>query len=538
MEYDLSVFSMSPGHRLQSLFYRVNFSLSLLLIPSLAQADKVHLKSGDVVTGTIIEETPDLVRVQVLVGTIKDKRTINRISIDRIEKTTPEDVEREACLPLKTTPDGLPVKGYEDRIKVLDEFLAKYPTSKYLAEIQGIRSALNGELEKVKAGETRFQGTWLTPDQQSVHSLNLEASNAHRIMRQAAAGRNLLGALRQFEMIEKTYPGTLAYPAALNDVKSILPAYGQRLTQELEYARYDAAQNAKGMAALTGAARAAAQQEIDAAAARFKAQVDAEKEKKIFWISVDLKSEPSINEAIARVRKEIERVGKIDIAALDAQAKAFYDAGELIYAGKLDEAKTALTTANGMPGGAKLPQAAKTKTKATAKPASSTAATETAARPNILTYLQQQLEDRVQKKATAAKLADMEAAKAAASVTTTSTDPAADSGDAALDALVMQRSAATPSDDKGKEGEGSKPTKGSKPERKTASTKPSAKAAASAAAAEGDASEEERPKPVRALPPKQASSPLPMIIGGVAVCLVGVTVFLFIQEKKKQQGDS
>jgi len=129
-------------------------------------------------------------------------------------------------------------------------------------------------------------------------------------MRQATAGRNLLGALRQFEFIEKIYGGTLAYPQAIADVKRILPAYGQQLTKEIEFARYEKAQSDKGLASLSESARIAAQQEIAAADVRYEAQVAAEKEKKITWLSVDMKSEASLNEAIARVRKEIDRVSE------------------------------------------------------------------------------------------------------------------------------------------------------------------------------------------------------------------------------------
>ncbi|MEQ1841724.1 MAG: PTPDL family protein, partial [Verrucomicrobiales bacterium] len=353
-----------PIHRLLAVFW-------ILLTPAL-WADKVYLKSGDVITGTILEETPDVIRIQVIVGTIKDNNSISRVSIDHIEKTTPEDVEHEACVPLRVTPDGLSAKGYEDRLKVLDGFLAKYPTSKYLADVQSIRNALTAELERVKSGETRFRGNWLSAEQQVIHAPNLEAHAALRGMRQAAAARNYLGALRQFEIIEKNHTGSLAYPEAVTEVKRILPAYGQSLTKEIDIARYDAAQNAKGLATLNPGARASAEAEIAAVNARYKAQVEAERTKKMTWLSVDLKSEASITEAIERVKKEIERIGKIDIVPHQQQAQAFYDAGELISAGKLDEATVALAAAAKIKGGAKITAArtSGTSSKSTSAPAS------------------------------------------------------------------------------------------------------------------------------------------------------------------------
>ena len=513
--------------------------LCCLLLPAVSWADKIYLNSGEVITGTVMEETPDLVRVQVLVGTIKDNRAISRVSISRIEKTTPEDSERDACLPLKVTPDGLPLKGYEERLKVINDFLTKYPTSKYLAEIQEIRTTLNGELDRVKAGDVRFRGNWLSPEQQVIHAYQLEANTAHRIMRQAASGRNFLGALRQFESIEKTYAGTLAFPQALTDVKRILPAYGQQLTKELEFARYDAAQNAKGMAALQESARIAAQQEVAAAAERFKAQVAAEKAKKVTWLSVDLKSEASINEAIGRIRKEIDRVGKLDPAPMEKQAQAFYDAAEQIHAGKLDEAKAALTAAASVPGGAKMAPASKAKT---SRPTGATAAAATPERPSLLAALQIILEERVQKRANEAKLAEMAAeAEKTALKQTDAGDKAATpemTADDALNALVMQKSAVPAAEEEAPKGakSGAKAASSGKPSSssKTTSSRPSSSKTAAADDEEG-AERPVRPRPERpAVAPKSGGSPLPIIIGLVTVVLVGATVFLYLQEQKKK----
>jgi hypothetical protein len=516
--------------------------LYCLLLPAVCWADKIYLNSGEVISGTITGETPDLVRIQVLVGTIKDNRTITRVSISRIEKTTPEDSERDACLPLKVTPDGLPLKGYEDRLKVINDFLTKYPTSKYLAEIQEIRTTLSGELDRVKAGDIRFRGNWLSPEQQVIHAYQLEANTALRIMRQAASGRNFLGALRQFEVIEKTYAGTLAFPQALTDVKRILPAYGQQLTKELEYARYDATQNAKGMAALQEGARIAAEQEIAAAAARFKAQVAAEKAKKVTWLSVDLKSEASINEAIGRIRKEMDRIGKLDPAPMEKQAQAFYDAAEQIHAGKLDEAKAALTAAASLPGGAKMSPASKAKAKTASRPTSATAATATTDRPSLLAALQIILEERIQKRANDAKLAAMaaEAEKTALKQTDAAAKDAAPeiTADDALNALVMQKSAVPGGEDEAAKGAkaGAKTASTGKP---SSSSKPTASRPSSsktpAADDEDGAERPVRPRPERpAVAPKSGGSPLPIIIGLATVALVGATVFLYLQEQKKK----
>jgi hypothetical protein len=533
---------MPPACRLS--LARLLSSLCLFL-PAAAWADKVFLKSGEEINGTILEETPDAVRVQILVGTIKDKKLIPRDTIDRIEKTSQEDLDYPACPPLKNTPDGLPAKNYEDRLKVINDFLTKYPTSKYLAEIQAIRDSLTAELAKVSAGQIRFRGTWLTPEQQVIHANQLEASTALRSMRQAAATRNFLVAMRQFETIEKHYLGTLAYPEALADVKRILPAYGKQLTDDLGYAHYDAEHNAKGLATLSDSARTAAQQEIAAVNKRFQDQVAAEKAKKVTWLSVDRKSEASINEAITRVRKEIDRIAKIDPAPFEQQAQAFYNASELIAAGKLDEAKAALTAAASIPGAAKLtpmPKASSSRPGTPPRPVATSTATPD--RPSLLAALQMQLETRLaDKQAQDAKAAEAAAAaqKATATVETAAKDPAAPmTGDDALNALVMQKSTGAPA--AAQPGAttpakpGAKPTASSaKPAASASTTRPAA--AARRTAAEGDEeSASARPRPPRAPVAQKTSSPFPIIVGLVTVCLVGATVFLYLQEQKKKGG--
>jgi hypothetical protein len=496
--------------------------LRLLLLPFLAwscpltlRADKIHLKSGEVLTGTITEETPDLVRIQVLTGTIKDNRSVPRVSIDRIEKTTPEDVAYETCVPLKVTPDGLSANAYEERLKVVGEFLTKYPASKYKADVEAIRDSLAAEKERVAAGELRFRGQWLTPAQQAIHAPNLKADGLLRGMRQAAAARNYLAALRQFEVIEEECQGSLAFPEALADAKQLIPAWGRKMTNEIAYAKHQAAENAKGLASLQGSALDEAKRQLDAAAARFKAQVDAERAKKITWLSVDLTSETSLNEGIALAKKELERLSKIDPAPFAEQAAAFFAAGELIHSDKLDEAEAALKTAAATKGGMRVSLSSRPSS-STPKPGATTPP------PSVPDVLRQHIAEKREKLKRAAELAartESEAVKALGTSGAASSAPAAPPADAAplsaddaLDALVAQRTT-TPA----KPAAADAPGKSSAPAPKERERKPV-----------GD-----RPPPVQR---SGGGFPFPLLIGAIAVCLVGVTAFLYLQERKKQQG--
>jgi len=479
-------------------------------VPLTLLADKIHLKSGEVLTGTILEETPDLVRIQVTTGTIKDNRSVTRVTIDRIEKTTPEDVDYEACVPLKVTPDGLPAKGYEDRLKLVNDFLAKYPVSKYKADVEAIRDSLTAEKDRVAAGDLRFRGTWLTPSQQVIHAPNLRADGLLRGMRQAAAARNYLASLRQYEVLEEECPGSLAFPEALAEVKAIISGWGRKMTQEIEYAKYQAAENAKGLASLQGTALAEAKRQQDAAAARFKAQVDAERAKKITWLSVDLTSEASINEGLATAKKELERISKIDPAPFAEQAKAFYEAGDLIQADKLDEADAAIKAAAAIKGGMRVSTAP-----SSSRPPASGSKTAPAPPTTVPDVLRQQLAEKREKQKRAAELVartEAEAVKVMAKPSAQAEEAAPEvTAEDALNAMVTQRT--------------------------TTPAKSSAEAGTGKAAAAPPKERErkpvgERPPPVQ---PAGGGFPFPVLIGVIAVCLVGVTAFLYLQERKKQE---
>jgi hypothetical protein len=87
-------------------------SLLSLLLVSAAFADKVHLKDGSVVEGTVVRETEGFVQVRVKTGGIEAVRTISRADIKSIEKdaaiVTPADGVKpaEAVKPTSGKPDN------------------------------------------------------------------------------------------------------------------------------------------------------------------------------------------------------------------------------------------------------------------------------------------------------------------------------------------------------------------------------------------------------------------------------------------------
>ncbi len=313
-----------------------------------ARADKIYLKSGEVLSGQITAESDDIVRIVISSGTIKDTKTVNKVSIERIERTTPEDFAYEEAMKVIPTAAGLTANEYDQLIKRPRDFLAKYPESSRRASIQKVIDQLNDEKKKVELGFRKFRTEWLSPQEQLTHRVNMEADDVLAQMRSVVAGTERgwhLMALRMFERLEKDFQGTLAFPEAVEVAKQVLPKYGGHLQNEIQYARYEVAKRQKALASLTDHKRVEYQRVLAQEKQRMARQQKLEKDRGIKWTTVDMVDESSLKSGIDRVRKEIARLAKLDLEPYRQQADLIYETETLLAADQLDEAKAKLEEA-------------------------------------------------------------------------------------------------------------------------------------------------------------------------------------------------
>ncbi len=467
-------------------------TVAFLTVVPFSRADKIFLKDGTVLSGEISSETDDVVRIVIVTGTIRDTKTVNKVSIERVERSTPEDFAYEMALSVLPAAEGLTVNEYDQLINRAEDFLTKYPESSRGENVKKVVDQLKEERGKVEIGFRKFRSEWLSPSQQLSHRINMEADQALSLMRSAVAGSERgwhLVALRVFERMEKDFQGTLAYPESIEMAQAVLPKYGGYLQNEIQFARFEISKRQKAMAGMSDFKRSEYQALLSQEDKRFAARLKAEQDSGLVWTTVDLLNESSIKSAVDRVRKEIDRLAKIDLAPLRQQAEMIFEVENFLAAEDVVSAKTKLEDALKIKGGVSKGRDSNLK---------------------VLAAIESklaQVEEKVAKEKALAERQASEASKVAEAMSSGGDGTAAEEGDAkpmtAAEAMaqINARKAAAAKAEEEKKAEKKKPT-----------PKPSTAATASTSASGGGFN------PLFLLP----------------VLLIGATIGIYLLDKKKK----
>lgn len=474
--------------------------------------DKLFLKSGEVLEGAVIEDTPAGVKIQVRTGTIKETKSFSRDKVDRIERPKPDDVafsDLKAKLP---TPSLLDEAGYRKLIELAERFGRDYADSQHKQAVQGILDELKGEFAKVTAGGLKVNGEWISPEDRNAHKENIDADIMLTKISALARSGAYLQALRGLDALRTQYGKTKASAASYELGMGIMRAYGRQLTQVLEDRKAYEAALAERKARMTEAEVRA----VEADAAQKKAQIDSlnlrEKAAGVKWFSVNTDSLESISAAIEDVRKQLAVAEKAKVADMKADAEALYEAETLLTKGELDAAELKLREA----------LRSKSKTLSTKEPHPARVIADLVAAK--------------EKKANEAKLAAMEKAKQEAEQgkpVLNQHEGRTVSAEDALDAVMSERPAkgqGKTAEEKSAKGKSSSSSK-AKP---TAKSKP---AVAEDAEVEGTAAKKPRP-PAAAEEDEGGGISFTLIMAAVFVVLAGATggIYFLNQKKKAAEG--
>jgi hypothetical protein len=345
--------------------------ISLLLPFSLLQADEVKLKSGQSITGRITYEADDIVKIEVSVNaSIKETKIIGRGDIAEIIKDAPDDVEFNRLQSLVPTASLLPAGSYRQLLETgPDAFLKAFPQSAHAPRVQEIRNTLAEELDKVERGFLKIEGEWLTP-QDKIDFKDLIESRIRLLnmsnLAQSGNINSLIGAMREFETIEKNYYGSPALPKSVELARQVIPNLGRQLQAMLRDVDY---RNAEYEKALANSKPEARDQLIQARAREEKAYEDgvaADKKSGMKWVQLNPRIKASIESYLKLASSELARVNEFDVATLTQQAEKLVEADKLIAAGNIESARAKITEAAAMTGqktatGAKSKSSSKTK---------------------------------------------------------------------------------------------------------------------------------------------------------------------------------
>ncbi len=325
---------------------RTFFTILLLCLGcTLTFADRITMKDGKIHEGRITYESDDRIRIEVAVtASIKETKLIFKKDIAEIVKDAPDNVAFAKIKSLVPTRSLMSASAYRAAIKSgPDAFLSEFPDSKHKAKVEAIKKTLSEELDKVERGNIKIKDDWYSPKDQ-IDFKTLIESRIHLLRMEAVAKQThynaLIGAMREYEIIEKKYFGTPAYPKALAMAQKAVPSLGRTLQRMLRDVETVNAEWEKNKEQTEAVARA----QIEAARAndekKYQAELAADKKAGIKWVRLNPRSKTSIAGYLKLAAAEMPRLQIYSLAKLEEQSAALVEADRLIAEGKLSLAKS------------------------------------------------------------------------------------------------------------------------------------------------------------------------------------------------------
>ena len=190
-------------------------ALGRVITPSLA--DTLTLKDGREIKGEILSETPDAILIEYYVTpTIKDQKSFSRDEILNI-LAVPADEKAYVAIGSLATPDTVLDTSFYDLLidKKIPEFLGRFRYSKHLTELREDLKSLEEERSRVRRGDRRIDGVWITAAQIAADPYQSGAKIKFTAMKELASTNDTIGSLQSYELLEKEFPGSNVMPAAI-----------------------------------------------------------------------------------------------------------------------------------------------------------------------------------------------------------------------------------------------------------------------------------------------------------------------------------
>jgi hypothetical protein len=292
--------------------------VAAMLLAASAGADTVKLKDGTTLEGLVLEEnaTQVVIRVEIAGGTISRHETLNRADIAGIVRLTPEEKARlemerqhQKIKRYQLKPTGNYRAEYYDQVitNVFLRFLARYPDSPHKGEVIETIAQWQAEREKVAAGQVKYAGQWMEPQQAAQSSAVAHDQNQLNQAKQLAGASKFDQAVQQFRALgEKS-----SDPAVAAEAKQLETQTYQQWLADCQQSRRQIAEEMR--AARTQLAQA---KKNDAAAEKLgKKATSSGKKQKMGASSSEFlqdQAEKQVKEAEARMNELTEQQNKLD----------------------------------------------------------------------------------------------------------------------------------------------------------------------------------------------------------------------------------
>ena len=324
------------------------FTLLAAAIGSSTFADTITLKDGTVWEGTILEETPTQVIIEVqFSATIKSKEEVKVSEIKEIKRLPVDEKEAAALMAkLKVTEDGMTAANYELAIKLsIQPWLDKYKTSKKRADVEALLKLYTEELAKVKAGGTKVRGSWITADELKWDEYNIAARRLRVQMEAQLKKREYVAMHNAFAKMDAKYSAAVDYVPSLELMKKSMAAVEGTIARAVEEQKGYDAERKRLLGSQTPEKKKELEDKIKAEQLEFRKKVAQEKKEKIRLTSYDKHDLKSVQDALSQAKKETEYLNKIDTKGQAEAAKKYQEALRHIYEKQWLSAKSKLEDA-------------------------------------------------------------------------------------------------------------------------------------------------------------------------------------------------
>ena len=312
------------------------------------RADSVTLKTGEKITGTIKDETPAEIVIDVPVSaSITDERVIQKTDIAKVDKVQPDEIAYKELAAIQPSAElSYTPQRYSEILGSLEAFQKNFPTSSYLPEIKKLAVTFQDEKKRVEEGQFKYQGQWLSKEEAARRQIQIVALQYYNEMEQQAAAGDLVNAMVTFDLIEKQYPTTRIYPKAVTLGQEVLARLQQDLAVRMQAVKADQDQLKKTIAFTAEPEKsniiASAKAEEDRAVGVIGDAVRSGAK----WVPLIPRSQVSIDTLQKTAAGEATRLGSIPVAPMNASISKVDAARDAMATGNFATADTLLKDAN------------------------------------------------------------------------------------------------------------------------------------------------------------------------------------------------
>ncbi len=314
-----------------------------LAVSVVRAADWVELKDGTRVEGQISVVTPEAIVMEVqTTPSIREEQSIPRSDIARFQRSSLDDMAFAdvAALVVPATADGPEVHDalLERQVR---PFMQNYPYSKHMPAARRLAKELEDERDRLAAGEVKIDGAWITAGEWS--AAKPELGGRLQLSKMKNAG-DPVTALAAFEVLEKEFSGSSAFPAAVAGALETLGSLRMAITR----ARGDLArrerERAEGLGLASVDRRAIIERGLEQEKAAIAAQVARAKQAGSKWPPV-VEDTKVLDDLAKLADAEQTRLEKIDVETMNSALVAAQRAAQEIESGEWEAAKASLGTA-------------------------------------------------------------------------------------------------------------------------------------------------------------------------------------------------